>query len=288
MTAIDIVIPAHVKDFAVLRHSVRGVLRYLRPIGRVFIVSREPFQCPDARVVWVPESAAELTLPSLAAVQAKWTARRADGARAAWIYQQLLKLGAPNYIDSLSPAYLVVDSDVVFLRDVSLVSDPPIRFPYSHAYEHHEAYRDAYQRLFGNSPSTGHSLTGHHMLYDQALLHDMMREIEDRHGTSWTDAYIDAVDYRQDSSISEMDVYGWWVLERHPELAARRQLLWRDTAVVPGPVGRAMYARDYDFVAAHAWMRASRWRRAAATFAHMAREVRADAARRRIGPARPR
>ena len=31
MTTLDIVIPAHEKDFAVLEHAVRGVLRYVQP-----------------------------------------------------------------------------------------------------------------------------------------------------------------------------------------------------------------------------------------------------------------
>lgn len=286
MTAIDIVIPAHEKDFAVLRHAVRGVLRYVRPIGRIYVVANQRFEWHGGPVEWVPEPSGS-GLPSLEEVRARWSTRRPDASRAAWIYQQLLKLGAGAYIDGLSPSYLVIDSDVVFLRKVSFAPEGGTRFPYSCAFEYHEPYRDAYRRLLGKAPSIGHSLTAHHMLYDRALLSELMAEIEQRHGKSWPDAYMDAVDDDQDSSISEMDIYGWWVLDRHPELAARRQLIWRDTAVIPGMFGRAMHARDFDFVAAHAWMRKPRWLRFGATVVHLTREVRAELAWRRAYGALP-
>ena len=97
------------------------------------------------------------------------------------------------------------------------------------------------------------------MLYDVALLAELRAELEERHGRPWYWAYVDVgVDKAEASSISEMDIYGWWLLERHPELARLRQLVWRDVRVVPGMLGRALAAGDVDFVAAHAWLRQSR------------------------------
>jgi hypothetical protein len=278
MPTIDIVIPAHAKDFEVLRHAVRGVLRYVRPIGRVYVVSEQSFDWATGSVEWVPEP----TGPGLLSheeVRARLAGRRSDVSRSGWIYQQILKLGAGAYINGLSRSYLVIDSDVIFLRDVSFCVDSVTRFPYSCAFEYHEPYREAYKRLFGEMPSTGHSLTAHHMLYDRVLLGELMTEIERRHSKTWSAAYLDAIDYTQPSSISEMDIYGWWVMSRYPQLARRRQLVWRDTHVIPGRLGRAMFARDCHFVAAHAWMRRSRRSRMAATALQVAREAKADFAR---------
>jgi len=284
MTTLDIVIPAHEKDFAVLEHAVRGVLRYVQPFGRICVVSKQRFDWQGGPVEWVPEPSNSV-LPSLEQVRARWSAEHGDASRAGWIYQQILKLGAGTYIDGLSPSYLVIDSDVIFLRSVYLAPEDGARFPYSVAFEYHEPYREAYQRLVGEYPTTGYSLTAHHMVYDRALLSELMREIEQRHEKSWPEAYLDVVDYQQGSSISEMDVYGWWVLDRHPELATRRQLVWRDTHVVPGALGRAMLARDCHFAAAHAWMRQPRWLRFSSAAVQLMREVRADLAwRRACGP----
>jgi hypothetical protein len=258
---VDVVIPAHEKDFPVLRMAVRAVLRHVSPVRRVHVVSAQPFDWPGDRVRWVPEPEPP-RLPALSDVRERWAQENADTAsRAPWVYQQLLKLGAADYIQDLTPSYLVIDADVIFLRPVSFDPDVVGRFPYSRAFEHHLPYREAYARLFGSPPGTGFSLTAHHMLYDQELMAELRAELEQRHGTPWYWAFTDAADKAERSSISEMDVYGWWVLDRHPEAAVVRQLSWRDVRIPPGILGRAALSPDFDFVAAHAWYRQTRLER---------------------------
>jgi hypothetical protein len=272
---IDVVIPAHEKDFGALDRSVRGVLRHVAPVRRVVVVSAAEFAMRDARVSWVPEPSPP-ALPRLADVRTAWTARNPElASRGAWIYQQLLKLGAGAYVPDLSSSYLVVDSDVIFLRPVSFDPEELGRFPYSLAYEFHHPYHQAFERLIGEAPPIGHSLTAHHMLYDRALMNELFAELEERHGKPWHAAYIDASDPKEASSISEMDIYGLWVLARHPELSRRRQLAWRDVRTMPTAVGRALHGVDYDFVAAHAWARQRRSERAVGVGARFARELQA-------------
>jgi hypothetical protein len=259
MSAIDIVIPAHEKDFPVLTHAVRGALRHISPLRRIHVVSATPFSYPSNRVVWVDEPKLPL-LPTLPDVRELWGEDRRMIERASWIYQQLLKLGAGRYIPDLAPQYLVVDADVIFLRKVSFDPDALGRFPYARAYEYHMPYREAFERLNGAGLTQNwFSLTSHHMLYDRELMEEMFADFETRFGVPWYQAYIDAVDREEHSSISEMDIYGWWVLDRHPELGQHRQLYWRDVRVVPHTIGRAMFRADYDFVAAHAYARQPRW-----------------------------
>lgn len=261
MTPVDLVIPAHEKDFPVLRQAVRAALRHLSPLARIHVVSAAPFEWPGGRVAWTPEPRSD-ELPGIDGIRERWAGSHpgADG-RPGWVYQQLLKLGAGTYIADLSPSYLVVDADVIFLRPVGFDPEALGRFPYSRALEHHVPYREAYARLFGDEPPASFSLTAHHMLYDRELLEELQSDLERRHGRPWYWAYVDAVDPAEPSSISEMDVYGWWVLEHHPEAAHLRQLSWRDVRVVPGVAGRVALAADYDFVAAHAWYRQTRLER---------------------------
>jgi Family of unknown function (DUF6492) len=275
MAAVDVVIPAHEKDFPVLRTAVRAALRHVSPIRRLHVVSATRFDWPGDRVRWVPEP--ELpALPALPDVRERWAEQNTETAsRAPWVYQQLLKLGAGSYIDGLAPHYLVIDADVIFLRPVSFDPESLGRFPYSRAFEYHPPYREAYARLLGSEPTTGFSLTAHHMLYDRELMAELHAELERRHGVPWYWAYVDAVDKAEESSISEMDVYGWWVLEHHPEHGRVRQLNWRDVRVPPGILGRAALAPDFDFVAAHAWYRQSRVARYRGAPLRVAAEIRA-------------
>src|SRR4051794_342534 len=166
MRSIDVVMPAAPKDFPVLRRAVRGVLRHVQHVRHVHVVSATPFRERSGRVSWVPEPAGG-AVPGLDEIERRWPAGSVEApARAGWIYQQLLKLGAARYIDGLSPSFLVVDSDVIFLRPVSFALEG-VRFPYSRATEYHEPYRDAYRRLLGVEPPSGHSFVAHHMLFDQ-------------------------------------------------------------------------------------------------------------------------
>jgi hypothetical protein len=273
MTAVDVVIPAHPKDFPLLRHCVRSVLRYVEPLGRVYVVASEPFQAKDPRVVWVPESSAS-SLPTSAQLRERWAQYGPSAAgRAGWIYQQLLKLAVPEYVPDISAAYMLVDADVIWLRPWPIVIDDRIRFPYTHASEYHAPYRDAYFRLFGVRPQAPFSLTAHQMVYDRDLLAQMKRAIESLHGVAWWDAYVHAADPLEPSSISELDIYGFWVLDNHPDAASHRPLSYLNVPIVPGPLGRAVYARDFNFVAAHAYMRAPRWLRAAQIGGWMARDA---------------
>jgi hypothetical protein len=254
---IDVVVPCHPKDFDVLRLAVRSLLRHVDPVGRVVVVSAQRFATGDARVEWVPEPALPV-FPSLADVQARRPELRG---RAAWVYQQLLKLGAPEYVPDLSARFLVVDADVVFLRRVSFGPELPA-FPFSRATELNASYLEAYRRLTGDEAREGHSFVAHHMLFDAELLSGLKDAISAHHGLPWYWGYVDAVDPADTSSIGEWDAYGQWVLAHHPEAALHRQLFWRDMRTVPGPWARASFGLEYDFLAAHNYAREPRRARA--------------------------
>jgi Family of unknown function (DUF6492) len=268
---VDVVIPAHQKDFPALRSTVMGLIRHV-PLRRVVVVASRRFRWADDRVTWCPEPP-ESVLPSPQALAQRSLSPGQDlTARAGWIYQQLLKLGARQYVDGLSGTYLAVDADVIFLRPTSFALPAGKRFLYSLGFEHYPAYRPPYERLFLRPPRVEHSMVAHHMMFDGGLLAEMFDEIEGTHQIPWYEAYLDAVDRDEPSPISEWNLYGWWVLDRHPDVAAHRQLQWQDVKVLPGALGRSIWAADFDFVAAHAWARESRVRRAFGFGARLAGE----------------
>jgi Family of unknown function (DUF6492) len=271
---VDVVIPAHPKDFPLLRHCVRGVLRNIVPLRQVIIVSSDRYTARDHRVKWVPEpESGQGGLPSLREIESDWASRSFEATpRAAWIYQQLLKLGAGTYIESLSNRYLVVDADVIFLRRVSFAEEEG-RFPYSRAKEYNPPYHDAYRRLTGEEPASRESFVAHHMLFEGELLSEFFSSIEEVSGEPWYWAYVHAADPSQYSAISEYETYGLWMLSHHREMMRYRQLAWRDASIAPTALGRAHLGLDYDFVAVHAYMRAPRRRRVRDLGLRLAREI---------------
>ncbi len=256
MTPIDIVVPSHASDLPTLARVVQAALRHLHPVGQLYVVSRESFASSDERVHWVPEPDG-CSFPSIEDIRERLRRRGASSARSGWLYQQLLKLGAGEYIDGLSSSYVALDSDVIFLRPVSFETAPGIRFLYAPAREEHEPYRASYTRLLGSPPPASSSLVAHHMLFDRALLSELRSEIAQRGACAWHEAYVDATDPGEESSISEFNTYGWWVLDRHPALALARPLAWRNLRAVPLAVEQRLLTLRYDFVAAHTHSRSA-------------------------------
>jgi hypothetical protein len=263
----DIVIPAHPKDFDVLPHAVRGVRRHVRDRDRMIVISPED---PRLRgVTWVDEAAAGAGFPSLAEVRAALEGSGAEGARAGWVLQQLIKLGVGELVDDISKRYLVIDADVIFLRTVDF--DGP-RFPYSRATEHQQQYLDVCERLIGDRVGT-HSFTAHHMVFDRSLAAELRDELEQRHDMAWWQAILAALDPAESNGFSEWNLYGHWVLARHPDDAEHRQLFWLDVRHIPTLLGRAALGMYHDFVAVHAYRREQRSDQARVFGARLAREL---------------
>lgn len=266
---VDVVIPAHEKDREVLQHCVRAALRHLVPVRHVHVVSRVRLaRTRDERVRWVPEPTLP-TFPSADEIRGEFAG---PPQRAGWIYQQLLKLAAPEFIPGLAERFLVLDADVVFLRRVSW-DDATGRFPYSRASEHHPPYEAAYRRLVGEEPPTGQSLVAHHMLFERAFVAELLDAIENFTARPWRSAILEACTGEEASMFSEWNLYGWWVLRHRPEASVHRQLHWRDVRTVPGLAGRAVIGLDYDFVAAHRYLRAGRPARARSATARILGEL---------------
>lgn len=251
---------------------MRSVVRHVDDLRRVWVVADRRFSSRHPQVEWVAEPSGSI-LPSIAQIRERWARHHPENAgRASWAYQQLLKLGAANYIDGLSERYLAIDSDLIFLRRVTFAG---ARFPYSRSTEYHRPYQEAYRRLLGEEPRGDESYTAHHMLYDQGFLAQMFGQIERLHDERWAEAYVGAIDFSQASSINEQDTYAHWVRTHHPDDAEHRQLRWRDSNFVPGLLARAALSLDYDFVAAHAYRRETKLQRALHVTARVRDEIRA-------------
>jgi hypothetical protein len=263
----DVVIPAHPKDFDTLPHAVRGVGRHVNGLGRVFVVSSED---PGTRgTTWVDEGGLGPRVPALSDVRSALVDSGADPARAGWVYQQLLKLGVGDAVEGVTRQHLVIDADVIFLRAVDFGA---VRFPYSIATEYQQQYLDVCERLIGEPVGT-HSFTAHHMVFDTEFTRELHDELEARHGRPWWQAILAALDPAHPSAFSEWNLYGHWVLARHRDDAAHRQLVWLDVRNIPTLVGRATLGMYNDFVAAHAYRREQRRDQARVFSARLIREL---------------
>jgi hypothetical protein len=251
---LDVVIPAHRKDFATLDIAAGCALRKLPELRDVFVVSSESYSSDSPRIHHVQEPRGT-DFPVVDEIRARWEREYPPlASRAEWVYQQLLCLGATRYIAQLLPAYLCIDADTIFLRPVRFLFEG-IRFVYCDSPQPpREPYAAAHRRLTGEE-QLPRSFTSHHMLYDRTMLTELFLQIEELHGKPWYDAYVDCVDFSVGASINEQDTYGSWVVTHHPEAVLRRPLAWTEIRYVPNRWQRWRLSRRFDFVSAHAYMR---------------------------------
>ena len=247
--AIDFVVPFHGKDSTTLSLVVQGI-RGIRACRNIYIISEEnpklEFSCH------VAERAFD-RLMTKESIEDRWRRHHPPLAwRTGWLYQQFLKLLCPAIIPGLSEAFVVVDADTIFLRDVAFHLE---KYYFCKAKEYHGPYLGPIQKLLGVKQTIGFSCICHHAIFHQRHLGEMIRSIEARHGRSLVEVVLSSVDYREPSCFSEWDLYANYMILNHPELCKRRQLKWSDLKEIPMSERLSRLAKKYDFVSCHAYLR---------------------------------
>lgn len=246
---IDFVIPSHEKDAATLRLVVDGV-RKNRSCRNVYIISEKKPSVDNAAHIAESEFDPMFCKES---IRAEWTRRYPVFAwRAGWLYQQLLKLMCFKVISGLSESFVVVDSDTIFLRDVPFV---PGKYYFCKTKEYHPPYLPPIRALLGVVETIGFSCVTHHSIFNSRFLQAMIGEIEARHRLPLVEAILRHLDFSEPSCFSEWDLYANYMILRHPKVTRRRQLRWADIKEQPSSVQLAAYAKKYDFVSCHAYLR---------------------------------
>ncbi len=114
-----------------------------------------------------------------------------------------------------SPQYAVVDADTVFVAPVELMRNG--KYVFGRTNQHHVPYFQTYRKLLGQEAPRLPSFIADHMIFDCAIVQELLAEIESRHpGKKWHEAVLESIDSAETSSFSEFETYGHFVARRHP------------------------------------------------------------------------
>ncbi|MFZ4100233.1 MAG: DUF6492 family protein [Chlamydiia bacterium] len=252
LSAFDVVIPCTEKDLPVLEHAIDGIRRHVKGVERIFVVSKNHL---TDQAEWVPEVSYPFTLEQVGIElfqgdEAAYRAAVEEGfQRTGWYFQQLLKLYWPAAHPEGTEYYLVVDADVVFMRDVSFFyGTTPCYCPgdeYSVPYFNHMV-----RLLPGLRRMQRVSGIAHHMLFHRDTLAALFSQVQDRHECPFWKAFLHEVDPedRSCSGASEYEIYFNYLLLRHTGMKIR-PLRWINS-------GRLDHMemhrrRQFDFVSYH-------------------------------------
>jgi hypothetical protein len=227
----DAIVPFHPKD----RPTVEMCCSYLRNnmgIRRIFLITSENPHIPDTTFI----NERELNdIISLDDIRRRWEATGSRFSnRSGWIYQQLLKLGADQWISDLHEDYLICDSDIMFLNNPYGAVEQG-KFPYNKAYtgEYNTPYRNNYNRLMKEQTESGFSFINHNMVFNKECIRELKQFIEQKNGMRWDLAIINALDFNSFSDFSEYDLYGNWMFKYKKDKLVNVPIRIKDINKVP-------------------------------------------------------
>lgn len=257
--AIDVMIPVAPKDLVNL-DTVIGNLREncLNPIENIHIIgasalrSETRYGTPKMPGVhWFND---EDVRPSLTDIQTTLSSMGYDNSNESWYFQQALKLGLFNHLDSDSGRVLQVDADFTFIKPVEFVTEDgrsvlPYGYPFTwhpgvndHAIpENHAAISSAARLVPGWHPVDAFSGMQHHMVFDKAILAQLFDTVQEAHGKPFWDAFFHSIETSKMAGISEFVLYRHFAHLNAPDSVTARHV---NTADIIEPKQTAPYTLE--------------------------------------------
>ena len=194
--ALTVIVPAVEKDAPVLAHCLRSIREMIRHrLVEVWVVAPESAIIRNIAAVETCKFVHEDTILPRPAAELKCRG---------WVLQQFIKLNASAFVST--PDYLVVDADTVFLRPQSFFRGGKSVLRYADQYE--LLYNRSLELVFGHPRRFPVSFVTHHMLFNAALVKELLHLLEQRFGCPWWEAILYEVDRGHPISFSEYELYG--------------------------------------------------------------------------------
>ena len=223
----DVVMPILMRDWPAAQINLPYVFRNL-PAKRVVVVSSrqlEPLLPKDPRLSFVCE---DDLLPGLTlqAVKDIMQERTYSTHRSGWLFQQFLKLGYARLCED--PAYITWDADTVPVRPVSFENEKG-QLLFTLKEEYNPPYFETMENLLGLKKAVKESFIAENMIFDTALVKQMLEEMEanDRlSGKSFWEKILWAIpeESLQKSGFSEFETFGTYAVTRAPGRYELRRL----------------------------------------------------------------
>lgn len=225
-----------------MHECIASIKQYVNGFSRLYVVANDGIGALPSGVVRVEES--------------NFTRTTVDGVRphvrhdkAAWYYQQLLKLHAHEYIPNLTEYYLIVDADVVFRKPVDMF-DAHRRPLYAYGSEHHRPYFVHMNKLLPGKLYRKTNVSGicHHMMFHAPMLRELMALVEEQHKRPFWQVFINSIDPPEHSGASEYEIYFNFMNIYHPDTITIRRLDWANCSP-----SDSTQREPLDFVAKHSY-----------------------------------
>ncbi|UZJ37310.1 DUF6492 family protein [Prosthecochloris sp. SCSIO W1103] len=237
---IDVIVPFHQKDADTFRWCIQGIKQNIE-FSRVIAITHKLSKnhVIDAGADFFDE---EHVIKGL-------TAQSQSFKLWGWYYQQILKLGMANWVDT--DYYLVVDSDTVFLNPVTFFTDngKPL---YCTGNEYHKPYFQSFENILGFKAQREYSFVTHHMVFNRYIVQEMQKKFQT--DCVWYQQIINTAKTSM-HAFSEYETYGHYIKNLHQEELNLRSLEWANIAQPPSKKLFKRLSKHYDYCSTHLYLR---------------------------------
>lgn len=239
---VDVVITSHPKDYEILSHCVNSVVQYVPKVRRIYIIS--PHSIEGNGIIHVPETKFPFSREDV--YNTLKTPNKEDLTH--WYLQQLLKIYSFQVIPELSENILIIDSDVVLLKEHRLfdgtnpifaVSDEMVLDKYA---EHMKRLHDSFDIHTSQSGVTDYQVWNKH------VWKEMIEKVEKKHNKPFWKVFLEKCVTAQDAS--EYEMYFQYFIGRYDyNVVSRKTLRTNELSNL------TKFKEDgYDSVSLHRWI----------------------------------
>lgn len=245
-TDYDLLIPVAPKDYNKAPHVVRSAIEHLVPKPKsVFIVSPTKLDIPGT--MWVDEQEV-MPLDPTAAKKVK---------RPRWIYQQFIKMFQQcTFRDN----YLIVDSDLIFNKDVELFTpEGKIKF-FLGVDQNHAPYFNFMHLILGFGREYDHSFISELMMFSKETSDELLSYMGYNNVQEFYRVCCEILD-ENNHLIADYEFYGQYAYKMHPEqyeiTRIKTDLSGKFSRYSDEEIEEAIEAKkgtDYEVFTIHTWL----------------------------------
>ena len=235
---IDVVIPYHKKDEYTI-YKCLDSLHNIKNINNVYIISAKEFIYKNVK--WIDEKIFPFTKDEISNINPIIPKDRSG-----WYYQQLLKFYIFN-VPEISSNVLVLDSDVIFLKEVSFFEQGKPCYNFSSEYT--PVYFENMKKLNPYfEKSVNRSGICHHMLFQKNIMHEIFNLIKKDNEEVYETILKSINDWH--NGFSEYEIYFNYIFKKYPKDVILRKLEYADVGDY-----KQYLNSGYHYIANHAWKR---------------------------------
>lgn len=232
----DIIITCCDKDKKVLQYSIDSIKKYVNNYRRIIVVSDKKLTEKEG-VEWFDEKIYPFSKKSMYDEMMNVVPDKLRRRKLSYI-NQLLKLYAYKVIDNLTENILIIDSDVIFIKDTSFFDHDIPKYGNNYMYPNGwNLYFNHFKKLHPSFHKFDKSGICHHIIYNRDIINEIFKKIEDFHNKTFWKIYLNLMDTRPNEIHAEpanCELYYNYVCYFHSDKIIQRRIDWLESPAQSG------------------------------------------------------